>query len=315
MNGLTKEMIFGSQKKKNEQEHEDIDNIKEYEEQDEKNKVVLLEIHKMVDFRESQPFSLYSEEKLEQMKESILRNGIIVPIIVRKIEDEKYEIIAGHNRVRCARELEITKVPTIIMDVNDDEAKLIMLETNLCQRDNIPPVEKGYAYKMQLEILKKIREQEGVPSEHQKSIDNLASNTGDGRTTIQRLIRLTELIKPLQDKVNSGTEQVPIRAGVELSHLSINEQEIVNKILEENNLKIKVEQAEYLRSIKGGLTETDVIEIFISKTKEKIEKFTGKLNKETLKKYKEKFNSNSEFDELINRLLEEYFSKSEGDFI
>ena len=297
MTGLTKEMIFGSQKKRNEQENEDREMIQDIN----KNEVVMLDIYKMVDFREGQPFSLYSEEKLAQMKESILRNGILVPIIVRKIENDKYEIIAGHNRVKCARELEITKVPTIIMDVNDDEAKLIMLETNLCQRDNIPPVEKGYAYKMQLEILKKIREQEGVPSEHQKSIDNLASNTGDGRTTIQRLIRLTELIKPLQDKVNSGTEQVPIRAGVELSHLSINEQEIVNKILEENNLKIKVEQAEYLRSIKGDLTETNVIEIFISKPKEKIERFTGKLNKETLKKYKEKFNSNSEFNELVNR--------------
>ena len=82
----------------------------------------------------------------------------------------EYEIIAGHNRVRCARELGHTTIKADIIECDDDKATLIMLDTNLCQRDEIPPVEKGYAYKMQLETIKKI----GVQCEHLKSIDELS---------------------------------------------------------------------------------------------------------------------------------------------
>ena len=295
--GITKEMIFGV-KKVSLENKEDINNIKD------------IEISKMVDFRLGQPFSLYTEEKIEQMKESISRNGILSPIIVRQIEEDKYEIIVGHNRVKCARELELKAVPTMIIDVDDDNAKLIMLETNLCQRDDISLVEKGIAYKMQLETLKKIREKGGTPLEHQKSIENLANNTEESKATIQRLIRLTELIKPLQDKVNIG-EQISIRAGVELSYISKEEQEIVNKILEDNNLKISIGQAEEIRAIKGAITEQSIVEIFAPKPKEKQIKFTGKISKDTLKKYREKFSSNDEFDKLVNRLLEDYFKESD----
>ena len=294
---ITKEMIFGNYKKSNE-------NIKTEE------NMVWLDMDKMIEFREPQPFPMHSGIKEKQMKESIERFGILTPIIVRKIEDDKYEIIEGRNRVKLSKELGNKKAPSIIKDVDDDVARLIMLETNIYQRDDIPPVVKGMAYKMQLETLKKIREKGGTPLEHQKSIENLANNTEESRATIQRLIRLTELIEPLQDKVNMG-EQISIRAGVELSYISKEEQEIVNKVIEENNLKISIEQAEEIRAIKGTITEQSIVEIFTPKPKEKQIKFTGKIGKDTLKKYKEKFNSNDEFDELVNKLLEEYFNKSE----
>ena len=299
MSEITRNMIFGEQKKKDDVNINIKNNMKRIEN---------IEIGQMVDFRKGQPFSLYSTEKMEQMKESISRNGILVPIIVRIIDEDRYEIISGHNRVRCAKALDMQTIPSIILDVNDDVAELIMLETNLCQRDNIPPVEKGFAYKRQLEILKKIRKESDAPLEYKKSIEELANSSEDSRATIQRLIRLTELIKPLQEKVN-GLEQVPIRAGVELSYLDIKEQEIINKILEDNNLKLKKEQAEYLRSIKGDITEAIVIEIFMPKSQEKIQKFTGKLNKETIKKYKEYFKSDEDFSQLIEKLLEEHFNK------
>lgn len=189
--GIPKELIFGG-KKSSLENKEDTNNIKN------------IETSKMVEFRLGQPFSLYTKEKMEQMKESISRNGILSPIIARQIEDDKYEIIAGHNRVKCARELDIKTVPTMIVDVDDDNAKLIMLETNLCQRDDIPPVEKGMAYKLQLETLKKIREKEATHIEQGYSIEKVAEQSGDSRATIQRLIRLTELIEPLQTKVNKG---------------------------------------------------------------------------------------------------------------
>lgn len=184
---FTRDMFFG--KKKTTDIQEDIT----------KENKTYIEIDKLVDFRKGQPFSMYDETKLENMKESIRINGVIYPIIVRPIENDKYEIIAGHNRVRCARELGHTTIQANIIECDDDKATLIMLDTNLCQRDEIPPVEKGYAYKLQLETIKKI----GVQCEHLKSIDELSEKSKDGRTTIQRLIRLTELIKEfLEDYKN-----------------------------------------------------------------------------------------------------------------
>ena len=198
-------------------------------------------------------------------------------------------------------------VPSTIVDADDNVAKLIMLETNLCQRDNIPPTEKGLAYKIQLEILKKMREEGAVPVGQGYSIEELSEKVEESMTNIKRLIRLTELIKPLQDKVNANLDQVSIRAGVELSYINPEEQEIINKVLDENNLKLKISQAETLRSMSGEITEKNILELFITKNKEKPKKFTGKLNKETLKKYKEKFSSDDDFNQLVDKLLEEHF--------
>lgn len=226
-----------------------------------------------------------------------------MPIIVRPIEDEKYEIIAGHNRVRCARELGHTTIKADIIECDDDKATLIMLDTNLCQRDEIPPVEKGYAYKMQLETIKKI----GVQCEHLKSIDELSEKSKDGRTTIQRLIRLTELIKELQDKVNSS--ELSILAGVEISHIGIEEQQLINKFISDNKIKLSINKAELLRANKGEITEETMQEILQGKVhKEKVIKFTGKIKKDTFKNYKDKFSSDDEFDTLINELLEKHFN-------
>ena len=197
MTAYTKEMIFGSPKK-------NVDNTKDNEEQ-----IVYLDMDKMVDFREGQPFSMYKEEKEKQMKESISRLGILHPILVRKIENERYEILDGRHRVKYSKELGNKKAPSIIKNVDDDVARLIMLETTLNQREDIPPCEKGLGYKMQLETLKKIREKslahgeqvendEDAHDEQEASIDIIASKSKDSRATIQRHIRLAELIVPLQ---------------------------------------------------------------------------------------------------------------------
>lgn len=304
MTAYTKEMIFGNQKKRNIEEKKD-ENLVTI-----KDEITQLPIDKLINYREYQPFSVHREEKILQLQESIERNGILSPIIVRKIESDLYEILAGRHRVMCAKNLSYTTVPAIIKDVNDTNARLIMLETNLCQPDDIPPVEKGYAYKMHLETLKEMRNEETVPWGQGYSIDKLAENVNESQTNIKRLIRLTELIKPLQDKVNSENERLPIKAGVELSYLSDEEQNIINKVIDENNIKLKVEQAKQLRSMEKNINETNVIELFTSKPKENINKFTGKVKKETIKKYKNYFKTNDEFNNLIEDLLEKYFKNS-----
>ncbi len=305
MNNITKEMIFGGKKKI---ENTNNDTFKETTE-NKTDKIIQIDPNKMVDFQNGQPFSMYNDEKIQEMKESILRNGILNPILARKIDNDKYEIISGHNRVRCAKELDLKTVPVIIMDVDDDNAELIMIETNLNQRENILPCEKGKALKKQLEIIKKLQKS-NFSHDEKNSANELAEKSNESTATIYRFIRLTELIEPLQDKVNRQ-EQISIKAGIHLSYISKEEQEIVNKVIDDNKLKVSGEQAESIKAIKGTITEENIVEIFAPKQKESFVRFTGKISKDTFKKYKEKFNNNAEFDELINKLLEEYFSEKE----
>lgn len=260
-----------------------------------------LEIEKLVSFRRGQPFSLYDENKKEEMKESIKENGILVPIIVRKIEDDKYEILSGHNRVQCAKELGFSTVPTQIVDCDDDKATLIMLDTNLNNREKILPVEKGYAYKQRNEVLKN-RDNYSYSNEFN---DNSTEWNEEGKSQIYNYIRLTELIKPLQEKVNM--EQIPIKAGVEFSYLNKEEQEIINTVIEEEQIKITVAQAQKIRLKKNEIDYELVLKI-IKNEKVKVEKFTGKIEKRAFKIYKDKFKNDKEFTDLIIDLLDKYFS-------
>lgn len=293
---------------------------KEIEEQknliNKKQEIVMIDVNLLDEFN-NHIFSAISQSKFNELKESVSRSGVLSPIIVRKKQD-RYEIISGHNRVRCCKELNITEVPAIIKDYDDDMAELIMIETNLAQRENILPCEKGLAYKKRLEILKKIRKKNGLkasddndllettPMEQgETSVEKLANESEDSKATIQRLIRLTELNNELKSKVNSDV--IGIRAGVELSYIKPEEQMIVNDIIDENNLKLTTAQAKKLRAVYGTITKDNVLEIIKGKPKKKEDKFTGKLLKNIFKKYKDKFANDKEFSELIDFLLENHY--------
>ena len=248
---------------------------------------------------------MYDDIKKQEVLESIRENGVLVPIIVRKIDDDRYEIISGHNRVECSKELQLSTIPAQIVNCDDDKATLIMIDTNLCNRDKIPPVEKGYAYKMKMDILKN--------NHNLSKINGLVENSHDENNTslaqIYRYIRLTELMKPLQNKVN--LEQINFMAGVEISYLSKEEQEIINQVLEEEQIKLTLIQAQKLRLKRNSITYEIVLNI-LKNEKNKVEKFTGKLDKQVFKEYKSRFNSDKEFNILIKKLLDDYF-KSDSD--
>lgn len=269
------------------------------------NNIINIELSKLVAFRKRQPFSMYDEIKKQEVLESIRENGVLVPIIIRKIENGKYEIISGHNRVECSKELNLSTIPAQIVDCDDNKATLIMIDTNLCNRDKIPPVEKGYAYKMKMEILKNNPNISNI----NEFIENSHNENNTSLAQIYRYIRLTELIKPLQDRVNF--EQINLMAGVELSYLSKEEQEIVNQVIEDEQIKLSLVQSQKIRANKNNITYTEVLKL-LKNGKNKVEKFTGKLNKQVFKEYKDKFNSNKEFSILVKKLLDDYF-KSDSD--
>lgn len=271
------------------------DEVEIYETDDEK--IQCLNIELLDEFK-THIFSKLPDSKFEELKDSIKRNGVISPIIVRK-KDDRYEIISGHNRVNCCRELGIVEVPCIIKSYNNDEAELAMIETNLSQREEIPLCEKGLAYKKELELLKKI-----TKSEEQKSIDKLAAMSDESRTSIQRLIKLTNLIPELQLKVNN--KELNFISGVEISCISKEEQKEITEYLNKGN-KISNLDAQKLKEYNGVLTEEKIKEIL--KGKIKLKKFTGKIDKEVTKKYKDNFKNDEEFSQLISKLLEEYFNK------
>lgn len=261
----------------------------------------LIEIEKLMRFRKGQPFSMYDNTKKEEMKNSIKENGILVPIIIRKIEEDKYEILSGHNRVECAKELGFSTIPSQIVDCDEDKATLIMLDTNLNNREKILPVEKGYAYKQRNEILKN----RGNISNNNSFSNHYTKWNEEGKSQIYNYIRLTELIKQLQEKVN--IEQIPIKAGVELSYLIKEEQEIVNQAIEDEQIKITVVQAQKIRLKKNQINYELVLKI-LKNEKIKVEKFTGKIEKRAYKIYKDKFKNDKEFTDLILDLLDKYFS-------
>ncbi len=298
------------------EKQEQIEQEEQKNEINNKQEIVHLGIDLLDEFK-NHIFSAITQNKFEELKESIFRSGILMPIIVRK-KGDRYEIIAGHNRVRACKELNILTIPAIIKDYDDDMAELIMIETNLAQRENILPCEKGLAYKKRLEILKRIRKEndtkasndsdllENTPMEQEEtSVEKLANESEDSRATIQRLIRLTELNIDLKDKVNNDI--IGIRAGVELSYIKPEEQVIVNDVIDENNLKLTIAQAQKLRAVYGTITRDNVLEIIKGKPKKKEIKFTGKLDKKTYTKYKDKFANDIEFSKLIDFLLENHY--------
>lgn len=277
------------------------------------NKIIELEIDKLVEFRKQQPFSMYSDDKKVEVKESIEKFGILTPIIVRYIENGRYEIIAGHNRVECLKELNKTTVPAKVMNVDDDNAMLIMIDTNLCTRDEINPIEKGRAYKLKLEILKKKRQERIENSEtkddslirEKQSIDELVEESKESKSQIYRLITLTNLNEDLQRLVASGNMAVAV--GSEVASLNEIEQEILYSVLDDKHKKLKISDIQKIKNLEE-ISYNSIVNVLENK-RVNIIKFTGKLNRKVANKYKNKFNSDSDFTNLIDKLLEEYFSK------
>lgn len=277
------------------------------------NKIIELEIDKLVEFRKQQPFSMYSDDKKLEVKESIEKFGILTPIIVRYIENGRYEIIAGHNRVECLKELNKTTVPAKVMNVDDDNAMLIMIDTNLCTRDEINPIEKGRAYKLKLEILKKKRQERIENSEvkdnslirEKQSINELIEESEESKSQIYRFITLTNLNADLQRLVASGNMAVAV--GSEVASLNETEQEILYSVLDDKHKKLKISDIQKIKNLEE-ISYNSIVNVLENK-RVNIIKFTGKLNRKVANKYKNKFNSDKDFTNLIDKLLEEYFSK------
>ena len=216
------------------------------EERDEAKKehVINLPIEQIQDFPEH-PFKVLDNAEMDDLVKSISVKGVILPTIVRQREDGSYEMISGHRRKHAALRAGLTEIPCIIKDLTDDEATILMVDSNI-QREEILPSEKAFAYKMKLEAMKhqgkqisSTSTQVAQKSQNKWSVDILSEEVKQSRDQIRRFIRLTELIEPLRDMVDgirTDGKKIAFNPAVELSYLSKENQQFVVKNIVELDL-------------------------------------------------------------------------------
>jgi ParB family chromosome partitioning protein len=216
---------------------------------------------------ERQPFKPYSKEKLEELAENIRQNGVITPVRLRPSPTTpgRYQLLAGHNRVAAAKLAGLQTVPSVVLTASDDQAKVIMVDSNLLQRQHLLPSEKAFAYKMRLDAMKHQGKRTDLTSGNVclklESRDSVAANEQVSSRTIQNFIRLTYLLFPLLDMVDA--EDIPFTAGVCISFLPEQAQQLLLRIMREYGIKRATRsQGEELKSFKDGLSEETVLRIF-----------------------------------------------------
>ena len=252
------------------------------------------------------PFHVAEDETLSELAESIKEFGIVTPIITRPKEDgDGYEVIAGQRRVRASELAGINTVPAFVLPLDRDRAIITLVDSNL-QRENILPSERAFAYKMKSEAMKRQGFRTDLTSSQVvtklRTDDKVAQGFGVGRMTVQRFIRLTELIPPILQMVDEG--KIALTPAVELSFLKKDEQENLLATMESEEATPSLSQAQRMKSLsQSGRLDMDMI--FAIMTEEKgNQKETLKINTSKLKKYFPKNTTPKQMEETIIKLLE-----------
>lgn len=272
-------------------------------------KVVTLNPADISDFP-NHPFKVKQDEAMAEMVDSIKQYGVLVPALVRPKADGSYEMVAGHRRKCAATLARITEMPCIVRNLTDDEATIIMVDSNL-QRETILPSEKAFAYKMKLEAMKRQGERTDLTSSPlDKKLKGLTSaqqvsqKSGDSQPQIYRYIRLTELIPPMLDMVDNG--KIAFRPAVELSYLSKEQQQSLYDTMECEDCTPSLAQAIKMKEFSrdGKLTEEVILSIMQEEKPNQREQF--KMSKERISKYFAPGTPAQKIEDTIIKALELY---------
>ena len=260
------------------------------------------------------PFHVVEDEMLSELAESIKEFGIVTPIITRPKEDGNgYEIIAGQRRVRASELAGINTIPAFVLPLDRDRAIITLVDSNL-QRENILPSERAFAYKMKSEAMKRQGFRTDLTSSQVgtklRTDDKVAQGFGVGRMTVQRFIRLTELIPPILQMVDEG--KIALTPAVELSFLKKDEQKNLFATMESEEATPSLSQAQRMKSLsQSGRLDMDMI--FSIMTEEKgNQKESVKIGMERLKKYFPKGTTPKQMEDTIIRLLERELQRKRG---
>lgn len=288
-------------------------------------KVTTIPIDKITDFKEH-PFHVTMDEDMAKLIDSIKENDMLMPALVRPKEDGTYEMISGHRRKFALSQLGRKEMNVIVRNLDDDQATILMVDSNI-QRENIYPSERGYAYKMRLEAMKhQGKKIEEIPDDElgieyskstcgqvgHKSVDLLANDLGESRKQVQRFIRLTYLVEPLQKMVDGRHEneiKIAFNPAVELSYLTESEQyDLTNAIVENQRTPSLAQCQEFKRLSHDGELTTEFIDDTLSEEKPNQREKLSFQMKEIDQYFPKDFTPGKKKDLMI-RLLENWAKK------
>lgn len=246
-------------------------------------------ISQISDFPEH-PFKVKQDEAMLEMAESVRQYGVLVPGLVRQLEDGSYQMVSGHRRKLASELAGRDTIPCIVRDLTDDEAVIIMVDSNL-QRERVLPSEKAFAYKMKLDAMRRQAgrpsKENGVPLGHHfqqgKSREILADNSPDSNTQIQRYIRLTNLIPEILDMVDDG--RIAFRPAVELSYLAEQEQCALYDTMGREDCTPSLAQAIKMKAFSRDGKLTDAVILSIMEEEKPNQKEQFRIPKERISKY------------------------------
>lgn len=293
--------------------YDDIFSTDETRNEPEREKVQMIALSELHPFH-NHPFKVKDDEAMANTVDSVKQYGVLVPAIVRPCEDGGYEIVSGHRRHHASELAGKTEMPVIIRDLDDDEATIIMVDSNL-QRETLLPSERAFAYKMKLEAIKHQGLRSDLTSvqlgQKLNARDVVAKASGDSAIQVQRFIRLTSLVPELLDQVDS--KKIAFNPAVELSYLPPDQQALLLDAMESEQATPSLSQAQRLKKFsQEGTLSVDVMRAIMSEEKKPEQEkltFTG----EKLRQYFPKSYTPEQMEKTIIRLLEQWQRKRQQD--
>lgn len=272
-------------------------------------KVRVIPIQYFDDFPDN-PFHIHMDEEMDALVESIKENGILTPILARKTEQERYEIISGRRRKVAAKIAGLAELPVILRDLTRDDAIIAMVDSNL-QRERILPSEKAYAYKMKIEARNRQGQRTDLTStpvvSKFRTSEEVGMEGGDSREQVRRYIRLTHLSKDLLRMVDEG--RIALRPAVEISWLTQNEQNDLLDAIGSEDATPSLAQAIELKKMSnvGKLTSDAIFSIMAQQKPNQVEKI--KIPASKFEKYFSRGTSQAQIEKVIFKALDEYYEK------
>ena len=291
---------------------DDIFSTEESRQEQQREQVQQIPIGELFPFKDH-PFKVLDDESMQRTVESVEQYGVLSPLIARPRPEGGYEIISGHRRQHAAQLAGLDTLPVIVRNMDDDAAVLLMVDSNL-QRENILPSERAFAYKMKLEAIKNQGARSDLTSgqivqKSKLSIERVAEDAGEGYKTVQRFIRLTNLIPELLDMVDE--KKIAFNPAVELSYLDTNQQRDFLEAMNDTQNAPSLSQAQRLKKLaqEGHFSYDVAFAVMGEEKKDELDKVV--IKNDTLRKYFPRSYTPKQMEDTIIKLLDQWQRKQQ----
>ena len=291
---------------------DDIFSTEESRQEQQREQVQQIPIGELFPFK-NHPFKVLDDESMQRTVESVEQYGVLSPLIARPRPEGGYEIISGHRRQHAAQLAGLDALPVIVREMTDDAAVILMVDSNL-QREHILPSERAFAYKMKLEAIKNQGSRSDLTSgqivqKSKLSIERVAEDAGEGYKTVQRFIRLTNLIPELLDMVDE--KKIAFNPAVELSYLDTNQQRDFLEAMNDTQNAPSLSQAQRLKKLaqEGHFSYDVAFAVMGEEKKDELDKVV--IKNDTLRKYFPRSYTPKQMEDTIIKLLDQWQRKQQ----